>query len=126
MMTGQHLTTGECRVQFDFEIDFSNGGGIQGQGFRLDIDGDDICDEDLAIAIVGDLRLLMVSEVRISNKQVVREPHKRSRVRWQARGANGRTDIAHRHSPAPDADWLLNQRQMWIRPQGGWPQRRAG
>ncbi|MFT5707475.1 MAG: arylformamidase, partial [Oceanospirillaceae bacterium] len=28
------------RVQFDFEIDFSNGGGIQGQGFRLDIDGD--------------------------------------------------------------------------------------
>ena len=26
------------RVQFDFEIDFANGGGIQGQGFRLDID----------------------------------------------------------------------------------------
>ena len=29
------------RVVFDFEIDFSNGGGIQGQGFRLDIEGDD-------------------------------------------------------------------------------------
>lgn len=27
------------RVCFDFEIDFSNGGGIQGQDFRLDIDG---------------------------------------------------------------------------------------
>ncbi len=27
----------EKRVVFDFEIDFSNGGGIQGQGFRLGI-----------------------------------------------------------------------------------------
>lgn len=27
----------EKRVRFDFEIEFSNGGGIQGQGFRLDI-----------------------------------------------------------------------------------------
>jgi hypothetical protein len=26
------------RVQFDFEIEFINGGGIQGQDFRLDID----------------------------------------------------------------------------------------
>ena len=71
MMTEQHLT-GDRRVQFDFEIDFSNGGGIQGQGFRLDIDGNDIRDEDLAIAIVRDLRLLMVVEVRILNKQVIR------------------------------------------------------
>jgi arylformamidase len=30
------------RVKFDFEIDFTNGGGIQGQDFRLDIEGDDI------------------------------------------------------------------------------------
>jgi hypothetical protein len=30
------------RVKFDFEVTFSNGGGIQGQGFRLDIDGNDI------------------------------------------------------------------------------------
>ena len=96
MMTEQHVT-GDRRVQFDFEIEFSNGGGIQGQGFRLDIDGDDICDEDLAIAIVRDLRLLMVSKVRILNKQVVCEPHKRSRFRWQARGADGRIriDLSH-------------------------------
>ena len=32
----------EKRVIFDFEIDFSNGGGVQGQGFRLDIEGGDI------------------------------------------------------------------------------------
>lgn len=36
------------RVQFDFEIEFSNGGGLQGQGFRLDIVGDDIAEDALA------------------------------------------------------------------------------
>lgn len=67
----------EKRVCFDFEIDFSNGGGIQGQGFRLDIDGDDISDDDLAKYIVEDMRLLMVGEVRILNKTIIEEAHKR-------------------------------------------------
>lgn len=67
----------EHRVVFDFEVDFSNGGGIQGQGFRLDIDGDDIADADLADYIVKDMRLLMVGEVRILNKKIIQEAHKR-------------------------------------------------
>jgi arylformamidase len=66
------------RVQFDFEIEFLNGGGIQGQGFRLDIAGDDIEDAELAQYIVKDLRLLMVGRVLIKNKVVIAEPHKRS------------------------------------------------
>lgn len=65
------------RVVFDFEVDFSNGGGIQGQDFRLDIDGDNIADEALAAYIVQDMRLLMVGAVRILNKQIISEPHKR-------------------------------------------------
>ena len=65
------------RVVFDFEIDFSNGGGIQGQGFRLDIEGDDMDDQTLADYIVEDMRLLMVGEVRILNKQIISEKHKR-------------------------------------------------
>ncbi len=65
------------RVRFDFEIDFSNGGGLQGQDFRLDIDGDDISDADLADYIVADMRLLMVGEVRILNKAIIEEAHKR-------------------------------------------------
>ena len=48
------------RVCFDFEVEFSNGGGIQGQDFRLDINGDDISDDALAAYIIKDLRLLMV------------------------------------------------------------------
>lgn len=66
------------RVMFDFEIDFSNGGGLQGQQFRLDIDGDDIADAELSDYIVSDMRLLMVSAVRILNKRVIEEAHKRS------------------------------------------------
>ncbi|HEX7804159.1 MAG TPA: cyclase [Pseudoxanthomonas sp.] len=65
------------RVVFDFEIDFSNGGGLQGQQFRLDIDGDDISDAALADYIVDDMRLLMVGAVRILNKRIIEEAHKR-------------------------------------------------
>ena len=65
------------RVQFDFEIEFSNGGGLQGQGFRLDIDGEDIADAELVDYLVRDLRLLMVGPARILNKRILVEPHKR-------------------------------------------------
>jgi arylformamidase len=68
------------RVQFDFAVTFSNRGGIQGQGFRLDIEGDDIDDAALADYIVRDLRLLMVDSVRILNKEIITEPHKRGGV----------------------------------------------
>jgi len=65
------------RVEFDFEIEFTNGGGIRGQGFRLDIPGDDVTDAWIAGAIVRDLRLLMVGPVRIRNRRVFAEAHKR-------------------------------------------------
>jgi mannose-6-phosphate isomerase-like protein (cupin superfamily) len=73
-----NLVDPEYRVLFDFEVDFENGGGIQGQDFRLDIHGGDISDKELGEAIVNDMRLLMVSEVRILKKQIVEEPHKRT------------------------------------------------
>jgi len=65
------------RMKFDFEIDFTNGGGLQGQGFRLDIPAEDISDADLADYLVDDLRLLMVEAVRIYNKEIITEKHKR-------------------------------------------------
>jgi arylformamidase len=68
------------RVKFDFEIDFTNGGGVQGQDFRLDIDGDDIEDKALADYIVEDMHLLMVGEVRTLNKEIISEAHKRGAI----------------------------------------------
>jgi hypothetical protein len=67
----------DMRVQFDFAVTFTNGGGLQGQDFRLDIEGDTIEDEALADVIVEDLRLLMVDAVTILKKTYVNEPHKR-------------------------------------------------
>src|SRR5688572_7250102 len=74
---GRNAGMNNKRVKFDFEIDFTNGGGIQGQDFRLDIDGDDISDNELADYIVQDMQLLMVGQVRILNKEIITEKHKR-------------------------------------------------
>jgi kynurenine formamidase len=79
----------EKRVQFDFEIEFSNSGGLQGQGFRLDIDGDDIDDAVLADDIVRDLRLLMVERVRILDKKIIAEAHKRTTARMREESVDG-------------------------------------
>jgi arylformamidase len=93
----QTTDTNDRRVRFDFEIDFSNGGGLQGQGFRLDIDGDDIADEDLTTLIVRDLGLLMVGEVRILNKEIIRERHKRAAIAASAGPTHDRSmiDLSH-------------------------------
>ena len=68
------------RVKFDFEIYFTNGGSIKGEDFRLDILGDDISEKELADYIVADLRLLMVGETKILNKEILTEPHKRKPI----------------------------------------------
>lgn len=68
------------RVKFDFEIYFTNGGSIKGEDFRLDIPGDNISDKELADYIVQDLRLLMVGQIKILNKEIFNEPHKRKPI----------------------------------------------
>ncbi len=66
------------RVQFDFEFQFTNGGSLKGDGFRLDIDDDDITDQALADYVIADLRLLMVGQAKIFNKEIITEAHKRN------------------------------------------------
>lgn len=88
----------EKRAVFDFEIDFLNGGGMQGQGFRLDIDGEEVADRDLGDAIVRELRLLMVKDVRILNKRIINECHKRTTAPsagTYVRGAPDFVDLSH-------------------------------
>jgi arylformamidase len=80
----------EKRVVCDFEMTFANGGGIQGQGFRLDIDKEPIADDELADYLVRDMNLLMVSNVQILNKRYVTEPHKR-----QIDSDHGLADLSH-------------------------------
>jgi len=80
------------RVQFDFDIEFSNGGSLSGRDFRLDVDTDDISDQALTDYLVADLRLLMVGAVRIRNKRIIAEAHKRA----PGDAARGRlVDLSH-------------------------------
>ncbi len=67
----------EHRVELDFDITFRNGGGLQGQGFRLDIPGDDITDAAAGALLVRELGLLMVDRVRITARRILVEPHRR-------------------------------------------------
>lgn len=87
----------ERRVCFDFEIGFTNGGGLKGEGFRLDIEGETIADEALAACLIRDLRLLMVGSVRILNKEIIEEPHRRGGggAPAAARGLITYIDLSH-------------------------------
>src|SRR3546814_18463453 len=60
----------QYRAVFDFEIEFTNGGGLRGHDFRLDIEGDDIGDAELVAHVVRDVRLLMVGPARLLNKHI--------------------------------------------------------
>jgi arylformamidase len=68
------------RVKFDFEVFFTNGGSIKGEDFRLDISGNAITDEELSDYIVKDMRLLMVGQTKILNKEIFEEKHKRKPI----------------------------------------------
>ena len=67
------------RAVFDAEITFSNDGGLQAQGFRIDIPGPEITDEEIGRLFVTSLDLLMADTVVISNVRIIEEVHKGTR-----------------------------------------------
>lgn len=73
------MTPLEYRAEFDADITFSNGGGLQAQGFRLDVPGPNVGDAELAELLTVHLGLLMVERVSLRNVRVIREQHKGSR-----------------------------------------------
>jgi kynurenine formamidase len=69
----------EYRAVFDAELTFLNRGGLQMQGFRLDLPAADVTEDQIADLLIAHLGLLMVGEVTFSRLQVVAEQHKGSR-----------------------------------------------
>jgi hypothetical protein len=67
-----------CRIQFDFELVFANGGRVRGDGFRLSLCGDDISDAELAARVMRHLRLPGVRRARILGKQITGETDERN------------------------------------------------
>jgi kynurenine formamidase len=89
-------TPEQYRVQFDFEIAFTNGGGLSGRGFRLDASGPEMVDDAIAAALVAELRLLMVETVQITNRRMLRERHKRDVAAAPGADAGRRlVDLSH-------------------------------
>lgn len=62
----------EHRVKFDFHVDFTNGGYVEGRDFLLDLEGDNVSDEELKVMIVEAMNLAKAGEVQIFRKQIVR------------------------------------------------------
>ncbi|RZU73298.1 kynurenine formamidase [Micromonospora kangleipakensis] len=86
----------QYRAQFDAEVTFANGGGLRTEGFRLDIPGRDIGDDELAALFVRHLGLLMVAEVRIDRRTIIEEPHKGGRgVATGAPSARRLVELSH-------------------------------
>jgi hypothetical protein len=62
----------EFRVKFDFRVEFSNGGFVEGRDFLLDLEGTEVSDADLAEMIVEAMNLARASRVRVRRKRIVR------------------------------------------------------
>lgn len=69
----------EYRAVFDAEIDFVNGGGLQAQGFRLDLPSADLTESQIGELLVRHLGLALVGRVELSRLEIVEEAHKGSR-----------------------------------------------
>jgi hypothetical protein len=59
------------RVKFDFRVDFTNGGYVEGRELLLDLEGDSVSDEELKVMIVESMNLAKAGDVKIFKKEVV-------------------------------------------------------
>lgn len=69
----------DYRASFDADIAFTNGGGMQAQGFRIDVPSSSVSTDEIGRLFVASLGLLMTEEVRLSNVEIFAEPHKGTR-----------------------------------------------
>jgi hypothetical protein len=62
----------EFRVKFDFRVDFTNGGYVEGREFLLDLEGDTVSEDQLKVMIIESMNLAKAGEVKIFKKEIVR------------------------------------------------------
>ncbi|REJ08762.1 hypothetical protein DY023_00275 [Microbacterium bovistercoris] len=67
------------RAIFDAEVTFSNGGGLQAQGFRVDLPGPDATAEQIGELFLTSLDLLMAETVTVHDVRIIEEAHKGTR-----------------------------------------------
>ena len=62
----------EFRVKFDFRVDFTNGGYVEGHDFLLDLEGGSVSEADLKVMIVESMNLAKAGDVKIYKSEIVR------------------------------------------------------
>jgi hypothetical protein len=65
----------QYRAVFDAVITFSNEGGLQAQGFRVDVPGPDVSEDEIGRLFVTSLDLLMTETVVLTNVRIIEEAH---------------------------------------------------
>ena len=60
------------RVKFDFRVDFTNGGYVEGRDFLLDLEGDAVTEDELKVMIVEAMNLAKAGEVKVYKSEIVR------------------------------------------------------
>jgi kynurenine formamidase len=99
------MTDAEYRAQFDAVVTFSNGGGLRADGFRVDVPGPDVSEQEVTGLFVASLNLLMVGSVELHNFSVFAEPHKGTRggpADRPVEAETGRTKIVDLSHPISD------------------------
>jgi len=103
------------RVKFDFEVDFSNGGGLQGQDFRLDIEGEDnsLSKEATDWREGRRLRAFELKQQGWSQQRIAEAlgVSKGAVSQWMKRARDGGGAEALKRRPAPGARPRLSEEQ---------------
>ena len=86
----------DYRAAFDFRIGFTNGGDLTGTGFRIDVAGPEVSEDEVGALLVQSLGLLMAGPVEVRNLRIVEEAHRGSRtVDAPAAGRRRLVELSH-------------------------------
>jgi kynurenine formamidase len=77
------------RARFDASVTFTNGGGLQAQGFFVDVPSADVSAAQVGELFLDSLGLLMAGEVVLENLEIVEAAHKGTRAGPAATGQPG-------------------------------------
>jgi arylformamidase len=65
----------QYRAEFDAVVTFTNGGGLQARGFRVDVPHADVTEPEIAELFVASMNLLKAGRAELSNVRIFAEPH---------------------------------------------------
>ncbi|WP_433007178.1 cyclase family protein [Kribbella sp. CA-294648] len=67
------------RARFDATVTFTNGGGLQAQGFLVDVPSAEVTEAEIGELFLDSLGLLMAGDVELTNLEIVEAAHKGTR-----------------------------------------------